>query len=419
MKKIDRQGYLALLTFMALLILTAVQVNWLFRAATLEEQNFNHLVSTALKESRDEIAKRVPECKNMENYLCGKPCKKNEQQKTVNEIDSILRSQLDINHIKLNYTFQITGKAEDIEKKGKWFKTRCYLQNLNGLLETNGIQLALQFPDRNQFILAQIKGAFTVSILAIAFVMFSFIMTFRLFKHERELMTQTTDFINNMVHEFQTPIANIKLATGLIRKRTMDKLDERTKEYTDVILKESHKLQTNVEEILHFSDGSTNNQTRENIDIHEIIRSAADDYLHRFTACNGTLMLNLEATNSLVRVEKNHLSLIFSNLLDNAVKYSTENPEIEIGTFCKTNRLYVKIRDNGMGISKSDQHKIFDRYYRVHTGNTHNVKGFGLGLTFVKRVITDYHGDISVESQLGKGSTFTFYFPQEGFEKKG
>lgn len=413
MKKADRQKFLAILTFGALFVLMAVQFSWLFRAAALEEQNFSHRVSMALKESREEIAKRVPRCNNMKNYLCGRPCHKEDLNKTVAEIDSILCSKLENNNIKLNYTFSIASDTiVKSDKKGVWFKTKCYQQSLNGLLEKKGIQLALNFPDRNQFILSQIKGAFVISMLAIAFVMVSFFITFRLFKKERETVAHTTDFINNMVHEFQTPLANIKLATGLIRKRRQGS-DEKITEYTDVILKENHKLQSRVEEILNFSNGEKNTAICEIVNVHDILRSVADDYHPRLTAQNASLILKLDAKQPQIKIDKRHIALIVSNLLDNALKYSNEDPEIIMETTNHADRFYLSIKDNGIGISKSDIERIFDKYYRVSTGNVHNVKGFGLGLTYVKRMVNEYGGEISVESTVNKGSTFTLFFPQK------
>lgn len=414
MEKANKQKFLAILTFMALFVLMAVQFIWLFRAAALEEQNFSHRVSIALKESRNEIAKRVLSCDNMKNYLCGNPCRKNDINKTVAEIDSILSLKLEDNNIKLDYTFSIASDTiVKNDKKGIWFKPKCYQQCLNGLLEKKGIQLVLQFPDRNQFILAQMKGAFVISMLAIIFVMISFFISFKMFKRERDAVTHTSDFINNMVHEFQTPLANIKLATGLIRKRGQDTIDEKTKEYTDVILKENYKLQSHVEEILNFSNGGRSNVDIEIVDIHDILRSVADDYDPRLTAQKVSLILKLDAKSSKIKIDKRQVMLVISNLLDNALKYSKEDPEIVIETSNRKNKLYVSVKDNGIGIPKSDQSLIFEKYYRVSTGNVYKVKGFGLGLTYVKRIMDELNGGISVQSTVDKGSTFTLFFPQK------
>lgn len=415
MRKIDRQGFLAISTFVALIVLMFIQVNWLFNAARFEEQIFNQTVENALIEAREEIGNRVPVCNNMKNYLCGQPCQAMAKKKTVAEIDSIIYSKLKKYHIELGYEFEITDSAYE-QKDSKLFGSKCYLQSLNGLLEKDGIQIKLEFPARKQFLLAQMKGSFLLAIFSVLFVMVSFIVTFRMFKRERQTVKQTSDFINNMVHEFQTPLSNIRLAASLIRKKEAVLNDEKVVEYTSVILKENQKLENHVANILKVSCRGENDCALEQVDIHQIISETGNEFKTRLDAQNGRIDYNLDAKYHTLKIAPDHVVLIFSNLIDNAVKYSSLAPQITISTVNRKNTIEITVKDNGIGIDTKDLPMIFDKYYRVSTGNVHNVKGFGLGLTYVKKLIEQYKGKIEVLSSKNSGTLFTITLPLENEE---
>ena len=415
MRKIDRQGFLAISTFVALIVLMFIQVNWLFNAARFEEQIFNQTVANALIEAREEIGNRVPVCNNMKNYLCGQPCQAMAKKKTVAEIDSIIYSKLKKYHIELGYEFEITDSAY-VQKYSKLFGSKCYLQSLNGLLEKDGIQIKLEFPARKQFLLAQMKGSFLLAIFSVLFVMVSFIVTFRMFKRERQTVRQTSDFINNMVHEFQTPLSNIRLAASLIRKKEAVLNDEKVVEYTSVILKENQKLENHVANILKVSCRGENDCTLEQVDIHHIISETGNEFKTRLDALSGKIDYNLDAKYHTLKIAPDHVVLIFSNLIDNAVKYSSLAPQITISTVNRKNTIEITVKDNGIGIDTKDLPMIFDKYYRVSTGNVHNVKGFGLGLTYVKKLIEQYKGKIEVLSSKNSGTLFTITLPLENEE---
>jgi two-component system phosphate regulon sensor histidine kinase PhoR len=409
-RKFDKQTILASLTFLALLLLTAIQVNYITRSARLEEQNFKHRVMMALNGTRSEMGRRVPSCNNMETYLCGGTCPTLIREKTKAEVDSIIRSNLNIYNIDLDYTFQITD-SETTRQKARIFGPNCYLQSLNGLLQRNGIQLRLQFPDRNQFLLAQIGGLSALSILFISFVMVSFFLTQRLFRREKSQKQHTHDFINNMIHEFQTPLANVKLATNLITKSYNPGKNEKLKDYLGIISKENNKIQEHVEEILRVACDAKTDCSNEIVSIHKLVREISDSYKLKIKELNGSIDLSLLAQNDLIKCERVHVNMMVSNLLDNAIKYSGEKPQINLRTSNNNNNIIFEITDKGIGINKTNQSQIFNRYFRVSTGNIHNTKGFGLGLTFVKQVAENAGGKISVNSKPGKGSTFTIVLP--------
>lgn len=406
----DKLTWLPVITYIILLALVIFQVNWIFKAAQLEEQNFNHKVSMALKQARDEIGNRIPECNHMSDFLCGRFCGADVHAEKTMEVDSIIRSSLSMWHIELPYKFQITDSFLHGRSHSS-LKQPLYHQNLNGLLTQEGIMIEVEFPTRNQFLRSQISGVLGISILFILFVLYSFITLLRLFKRNKATLIHTTDFINNMVHEFQTPIANVRFATNLIRKNKYLKENPKELEYTRVILDETLRLQKLVEEILKEGMHESNTIWNEEIDAHQLIHQTADKFRHRADNLGGQIVLKLDATKHQVFGDSSALALAISNLMDNAFKYVTAAPVVEISTYNKSDHLFVKIKDNGIGIRKEEQKHIFEKYYRVNTGDLHDVKGFGLGLTLVQKVVVRMGGKISVESASGKGSIFLISLP--------
>jgi two-component system phosphate regulon sensor histidine kinase PhoR len=408
--KRERYGWLPVLTYIVLGLLMVIQVGWIFKAARLEEQIFSHRVEMALKAARDEIGLRIPQCSDMSDFLCGRPCPRAIHIAKTREVDSIINTKLRLWNIELPYQFQLKDSFLYLNKH-RPFNSPAYHQNLSGLLDQSGVMIEVEFPTRNQFLVGQIYGILGLSVLFIVFVMFSFLIMMRLQRRDKALLVHTTDFINNMVHEFQTPIANVRFASQLINKNCAAGETARTTEYAGVILDETLRLQQLVGEILHVGRPETDDEMTEGVDVHAAIRQAVEPFLYRVQALGGKLSLDLTAQPYLIRGEYGPMVQVISNLIDNALKYVEDVPVIMVTTVNKDNRLVVSVTDNGIGIRKDEQMRIFDKYYRVSTGNTHNVKGFGLGLTYVRKVVTRFGGSVSVVSQPGKGSTFRVILP--------
>ncbi len=404
MAKIKKHYVLSIATFIGLALLLFIQINYIVRAARLEEKNFNHRVVMALKDARDEIGNRL--CPEMDKFLCGNNCI-NARKKSV-EVDSIIHSQLEIYNLPLNYTFAVTDTILGNNSRLIW-GPKCYQQTLNGLLEREGIRLRLQFPDRNRFILAQMSGLFMMSIAIILFLLVSFILLLRLINREQLLMAHMREFVNNMLHEFQTPLANIRLAANLIIKKKSD--GDKAEGYAQVVLNEYKRMQNHVEEILKLSCEPNKEGEFNEIDLQKVIEQVVQSFTYRIEEKGGKINMALKASNHTLNSYNSRLSLVLSNLLDNAIKYSADSPEIRLETATVKGMLQVKVIDNGIGIAKKELPFIFDKYYRVGTGDVHNVKGFGLGLTFVKKVIEEHNGQITVESEEGKGTCFTILLP--------
>ncbi|SMO69404.1 two-component system, OmpR family, phosphate regulon sensor histidine kinase PhoR [Saccharicrinis carchari] len=406
--KIDKQSLLAITTFILLLMLIGIQFIFLVRAAKLEQKHFNHRVVLALSESRNEIARAANACQYMNNYVCGKQCTKDMATVNSQKADSIIRSNLAIHKINLDYTFEFVN----IEKEGNAKSdVSCYEQSLNGLLAQNGIKLLITFPEQSQFIFAQAGTLFYISIAVIVFVMISFVFTSRLFSNQKRILSNTKDFIDNMVHEFQTPVANIKLASSLIKKNiNTDFNGEKINNYTHLIQDENNKIKNHVADILRVADMIGSKKEMADVNMHQLIHDCTNIFRETINRAGGSLSLDLKANDCVVRGKKEYLHHALCNLLDNAIKYSRYEPDIKISTINKKKKMYLAISDKGIGIDPENHKNIFEKYFRVTNGNIHDTKGFGLGLDFVKTVVLQHGGRIHINSQLNKGSTFTLVF---------
>ena len=230
---------------------------------------------------------------------------------------------------------------------------------------------------------------------------------------QKRLSEVITDFINNMTHELKTPIATISLSSEMIMRIETDDDLEKAKKYAGIIFKENKRLETQVERVLNISTLDTENTTlnKKSLDFHELLDEVKDTFDFNQLANGGKILIENNASVFTIQADPIHITNVVYNLLDNAVKYCTTKPFISITTKNERNYLVIEIKDNGIGIRKEDLKMIFDKFYRVSTGNIHDIKGFGLGLFYVKLIINEHNGSIDVKSKLGEGSTFTIKLP--------
>lgn len=250
-------------------------------------------------------------------------------------------------------------------------------------------------------------GVFTIIIIA------AFFVTVKSLLNQRKLSEIKSDFINNMTHEFKTPLATISLAVDALRNEKVQNDKEKTKYFSGIIKEENIRMNKHVETILQAAlmDRQELQLNLEPLQVHEIIQSTLDNYQLQLKDKGGDIQLLLNAKNDMINADEVHFSNLISNLIDNAIKYSNEKLQIKISTHSTKNHVVVRIEDNGIGMSKESVKRIFEKFYRAHTGNLHNVKGFGLGMSYVKTVIDAHKGKIKVESTPGKGSIFTLEVP--------
>jgi two-component system phosphate regulon sensor histidine kinase PhoR len=230
---------------------------------------------------------------------------------------------------------------------------------------------------------------------------------------QKRLSEVITDFINNMTHELKTPIATISLSSEMIMRLDSDDDLEKAKKYAGIIFKENKRLETQVERVLNISTLDTENTTlnKKSLDFHELLVEVKDTFDFNQLANGGKILIENNASIFTIQADPIHITNVVYNLLDNAVKYCITKPFISITTKNERNYLVIEIKDNGIGIRKEDLKMIFDKFYRVSTGNIHDIKGFGLGLFYVKLIINEHNGSIDVKSKIGEGSTFIIKLP--------
>ena len=230
---------------------------------------------------------------------------------------------------------------------------------------------------------------------------------------QKRLSEVITDFINNMTHELKTPIATISLSSEMIMRLDIDDDLNKAKKYAGIIFKENKRLETQVERVLNISTLDSENTTlnKKPLDFHQLLVEVKDTFDFNQLANGGKILIENNASVFIIQADSIHITNVIYNLLDNAVKYCSTKPLISIKTKTEQNYLIIEIKDNGIGIRKEDLKMIFDKFYRVYTGNIHDIKGFGLGLFYVKLIINEHNGSIDVKSKIGEGSAFTIKLP--------
>jgi two-component system phosphate regulon sensor histidine kinase PhoR len=247
----------------------------------------------------------------------------------------------------------------------------------------------------------------------IGFILLFFGYALTIIFKQKRLSEVKTDFINNMTHELKTPISTIGLSSETLLREDFSKDPERLQRYASIIYKENKRLENQVEKVLNVAklDREQVVLKNENIDIHEILKDVKENFEFSQEIKGGKIKLTSEAEDPIIFGDLVHITNVFFNLIDNATKYCEKEPSISIQTKSDKKFLMVEITDNGIGISKENLHHIFEKFYRVPTGNLHNVKGFGLGLYYVKVVIEAHNGKIEVSSTPNHGTTFRCYLP--------
>lgn len=247
--------------------------------------------------------------------------------------------------------------------------------------------------------------------LLLLLVVFTFILVAIIRSKKLDLLKK--DFVNNMTHELKTPIANIAVASDTLRNKHQQMESEKLSKYADIIYKENNRLHHLVDKVLQLSEIEKEEESLQLVDfnIHEIIEKAKGSFEPIIKSKNGQLSAYLKAKKAIILGDQTHLSNVITNLIENAIKYSPSTPKIEIETSSTETELRIAVTDNGIGINKLNQDKIFDKFFRAETGNVHNTKGYGLGLSYVKMIMDMHHGNVSFTSQEGQGSTFVLTLP--------
>lgn len=261
----------------------------------------------------------------------------------------------------------------------------------------------------------QLGMMITGGVLFTMIIITAFALTIRTMLNQKKLSEIKSDFINNMTHELKTPLATISLAIDAIRNEKVMSKPEKIQYFSGIIKEENKRMNKQVESILQSAllEKDEIGLKLQATDVHAVIQNTTDNLQLQLAGKNGEVDLQLDAINPVIMADDVHFSNLIFNLMDNAIKYSNDQLRIVIQTYNTRKSLFIVIIDNGIGMSRDTISRIFEKFYRAHTGNVHNVKGFGLGLTYVKAIVDAHKGKIKVESIVGKGSKFTLEFPQE------
>ena len=336
-------------------------------------------------------------------------------------IRDYLRNELESSGLNMPFNFSISNSRNQLIYTTNKFEKESPKNVYSQILFPNTgspLRLNVEFPQKSRFIFSSVRFIiptliFTL-ILLIVFV-YVIILAFR----QKKLSEIKTDFIHNMTHELKTPISTISLASQMLNDASVRKSESSLNRLAGVISDETKRLQFQVEKVLQMSvfDNSDASVKLTEIDANSVIQNVVDTFKIKVEKFGGSIDCQLDADNSLVDVDLMHFTNIIHNLFDNAIKYRNDDkpPQLSIKTTNPNDKtLQIRISDNGIGIRKEDLKRIFEKFYRVPTGNRHDVKGFGLGLAYVKKMIEIFKGTITAESELGKGSTFIINLPLAG-----
>lgn len=342
-------------------------------------------------------------------------------------IDSLLNIELLSKGINIPYRFNVVthqnGKYHYVFRQNnldQYTNPKQALSKVNyaTILFPNDIspqpnKLLVDFPSENTFVIKQMWTVLASAFVFIALIIFCFTFAVNTILKQKKMSDMTKDFINNMTHEFKTPIATVSLACQAMQDPDIQRLPNQMNRYMGMIKEENDRLGQQVEKVLQIArlDREDFKLNISEVDVHQSISKAIRNIQIQVEKRGGVLNTELNAEQTCIHADEIHLTNVIINLLDNANKYSPENPEITIKTQSNARGVKVMISDKGQGISKEVINKVFDKFYRVPTGNIHDVKGFGLGLSYVKTMVDAHQGEIQVKSEPTKGSTFTLFFP--------
>ncbi|NNE56359.1 MAG: HAMP domain-containing histidine kinase [Flavobacteriales bacterium] len=397
------------------------QIYWVGRAYNLQEKQFNDRVVIAMTEVVDRIQTMNEDSAIVEPV---EQMSSNFFVANINDtlhpylLETLLKDEFVSSNLEIDFEYgiydcfndsivfggkvdfgdeQIIAKPEDISIQKKF--------------DRDGHYFGILFPRKSTLVIAQMDFWIFSSIMILLVVLF-FSYTIFLLLRQKRLSEVKNDFINNMTHELKTPISTISLSAEVLLQDGIANDPERLNQYAQIVYNENNRLKTQVDKVLQIATLSPENVNLklEPLDLNAIVSSACDTFKVRVDEQNGSLRLERSSEEAILLGDRVHITNIVYNLLDNACKYTDDEPHIQVTLALEGKHLELTVADRGLGISPEHQRMIFDKFFRVPTGNIHNVKGFGLGLFYVKTMVEAHGGKIAVKSEQGKGSTFTIRF---------
>jgi two-component system phosphate regulon sensor histidine kinase PhoR len=340
-----------------------------------------------------------------------------EERVTDEALQKLIKKELEEYGVKTKFEFAIYGNGLETKVNSDNFvynKDEAY--SIPVFTDNEGnekYKLFVAFPHKKKFLLSQLVSITILSIIFTLIIIIAYTSALNQLIRQRQISEIKNDFINNMTHEFKTPIATINLALDAIRNPKIIDDKEKVFKYLEMIRDENKRMHAQVENVLRISklEKKELNIIKESSDIEEVVNDAIEHVSLILEDREGSITTHFGAIRKIVLLNDVHFTNVIVNILENAIKYTPEIPKIDIYTENIKDMVLIKIKDNGVGMSKIAQKRIFEKFYREHTGDIHNVKGHGLGLAYVKRIVDDHNGQIYVESEKGKGSTFIIKLP--------
>ncbi|PHN04104.1 sensor histidine kinase [Flavilitoribacter nigricans] len=352
-----------------------------------------------------------------------------DQRINLEQLQNILQEELGNSGIDIGYEYGVLSRSSNnfvlvndhyiIDNSGsnnaeyRHIKESGYAVTLFSKDEIPPGMLMIFFPTKATEVWSEILPNLLGTIFFSAIILLCFAYTIFIILRQKKVSEMKNDFINNMTHEFKTPIATISLAADSITSPMVMSHPDKLQRFANIIKQENKRMNSQVEKVLQMAviDKREFSLKLTDVNLHDVIYNAVENITLQVEKKEGTVNTDLEATQPIIQGDLTHISNIINNLLDNANKYSPEQPEITVSTRNRANGVEVVVADKGIGMTKEARKHIFDKFYRVHTGNLHDVKGFGLGLSYVKAIMTAHKGQVDVKSELGKGSSFILFFP--------
>lgn len=400
--------------------ITITQIYWVRRAFDLKQADFDRQVNTALLSVAQQFFKinntpapaNNPVVQISTNYYAVML----NSDINPNVLEFLLQTEFEKRNIKVDFEYGIYDCSQECMVYGKalWTGASTREVDLTTLpkLKNSSYYFGIRFPDREVQVVNQM-GIWTFSSLVMVFVIIFFAYALFVIFRQRKLSEIQKDFINNMTHEFKTPLSTIALSAEVLRSKGVYAQPERVQNYTTIIEQETVRMRQHLERMLQVArlDNADMQLKKEQVDMNLLIQETVESMRPILEEKKASVVFVFESLRPTIQGDRHHLSNIVFNVLDNAVKYANTMPEITIKTQDAGRFVQIQIQDNGIGISSDHQKKVFQKFYRVPTGNVHTVKGFGLGLSYVKQVVEAHGGTISLQSEPGKGSLFILKLP--------
>ena len=412
--------FIVILGTLCIVGITITQLYWVRRAFDLKEAEFERTVNAALFN----VASQIFTLNNTPSPAMNpvKQVSTNYFIVLVNsEVDAsllefLLRSEFEKRSIRADFEYGVYDCNSEKMKYGDYVPMQSAGEKVSNsklpAWSDYAYYFGVQFPNHEAHILNQMGiWSFSSGVLLIVIVFFGYTL-FIILKQKR-LSEIQKDFINNMTHEFKTPISTIAVSTEVLKDPAITQHPERLLNYTTIIEKENARLRQQVERVLQVAqmDKEDIGLRKEKVDVHSVIEEAIRNTSGALSEKQGSISCALTATHHTVEADRMHLTNVLYNLIDNAIKYCTGAPHIVIRTLDSGKSLLLEVHDNGIGISPENQKRVFQKFFRVPTGNVHDVKGFGIGLNYVKTIIESHKGSINLQSVLGNGSVFKIVLP--------